>query len=345
MKTKTLTTSEIAAFSSQMALVLNAGISPYEGVAILNEDSQEGSVKDMLTTLEQELSMGTSLYEALEHTHMFDQYYLNMVTIGEQSGRLEDVMQSLSKHYNRIHEQNESLKSALTYPFIMIMMMLVVVLVLITKVLPIFNRVFAQLGTSMTGFSKMVLDFGLMLSSYSYVFILLVCVIIIVGVYLTKSTQGKVKMYQFASKFVLTRELVLKLALSKFSSGMAIALSSGLDLVDSLDMAQKLITHQQLNQNIQQAKQYMNEYDLSTSLVKANVLSGMSAKLIKIGEKTGSMDRVMHDIASRYNQETNERINQLINIIEPTLVAILSVFVGIIMLSIMLPLIGIMANL
>ncbi len=94
-----------------------------------------------------------------------------MIQIGELSGRLEEVMGSLSIHYQRQYENNESIKSAVSYPLIMIVMMFVVILVLITKVLPIFNQVFEQLGTSISGFSKTVLDIGKSFSTYSYIYI------------------------------------------------------------------------------------------------------------------------------------------------------------------------------
>ena len=114
---------------------------------------------------------------------------------------------------------------------------------------------------------------------------------------------------------------------------------------DSFDMAATLIEHQELLKRISIAKEIMLEKDLANSLVEAKVLTGMYARLIKIGGHTGDIDLVMKQIADHYDQETNEKIHHLISIIEPTLVAILSIFVGIILLSVMLPLMGIMSSL
>lgn len=345
MKSKQLTNSEIAAFTSQISLILHAGISTYEGISIMNEDNESEDMKPILDIIFNHLDHGESFYDALAITQAFPNYFLKMVEIGEVSGRLEDVMHNLSIHYQRLHENNESIKSAITYPFIMIIMMLLVVIVLITQVLPIFNQVFQQLGGSLTGFSKMILDLGLSLSTYSYLFIGGLVILIIIFFYFTKNEKGKTSSYQFLTHWYLTKNLSLKLALSKITSGMSIALSSGLDIEQSLEMSKELINHKELKEKLEKVQQDLNEKDLATALVEQQVFSGMYARLIRIGNKTGHMDEIMKKIADQYDQETNERISHLISIIEPTLVAILSIIVGIILLSVMLPLIGIMSSL
>lgn len=152
MQQNLLTNREIAVFTSQVELILHAGISPYEGIMIMNEDQDDEKMKVILTTIEDELSVGKPFYEALETSKVFPDYLLNMVKIGEIAGRLEEVMHSLSIHYQRLYETKQNIKSAIAYPIIMIMMMFVVVIVLMTQVLPIFNQVFIQLGSTMTGF-------------------------------------------------------------------------------------------------------------------------------------------------------------------------------------------------
>jgi Type II secretory pathway, component PulF len=345
MKDKQLTNSELAALTAQMSLILHAGISTYEGISIMNEDSDDKELKPILNMIFEHLDMGESFYESLIQTHAFPDYFLKMIEIGETSGRLEEVMHSLSIHYQRMHDNNENMKSAMTYPLIMIIMMFLVVVVLMTQVLPIFNQVFQQLGGSITGFSKIVLDLGITLSTYSYFFIGLFIIIIAVFLYLIKNKNGQKSIYHFLTHCRLTKNLSLKLALSQFSSGMSIALSSGLDIDQSLEMSKDLITHKELKEKLEKVQQSLDEKDLAAALVDQQIFSGMYARLVKIGSKTGHMDEIMKKIADQYDQETNERITHLISIIEPTLVAVLSVIVGIILLSVMMPLIGIMSSL
>ena len=124
MQQNLLTNREIAVFTSQVELILHAGISPYEGIMIMNEDQDDEKMKVILTTIEDELSVGKPFYEALETPKVFPDYLLNMVKIGEIAGRLEEVMHSLSIHYQRLYETKQNIKSAIAYPIIMIMMML-----------------------------------------------------------------------------------------------------------------------------------------------------------------------------------------------------------------------------
>ncbi|MEG0365266.1 MAG: type II secretion system F family protein [Coprobacillus sp.] len=344
-KNKVLTNSEIASFNQQMAMILHAGISAYEGISIMQEDNQDALLKPILHSIQEELQVGQTFYDALLKADAFPSYMLDMIHIGEVSGKLEDVLASLGNYYERLYDNSENIKNAVSYPFIMIIMMLLVVLILITQVLPIFNRVFEQLGSSITGFSKVVLDVGNVLSSYSYIFIGIFIIGIILYFFFTRNEKGKENFYNFLTRCRLTRDISLKLALSQFTSGMAIALSSGLNIDQSMDMAKQLVSHKDLKNKIDQAQEMLGTTDIASSLCDAKVLTGMYARLIKIGYKTGGMDSILKDIADRYDNETNERITRLISIIEPTLVAVLSIMVGLILLSIMMPLIGIMSSL
>ncbi|MEG0366768.1 MAG: type II secretion system F family protein, partial [Coprobacillus sp.] len=208
-KNKGLTNNEIAVFCNQMAMMLHAGISSFESVSIMLEDSDDQTFKPILTIVLGELQVGQSFYESLLKAHVFPSYLLDMVHIGEVSGRLEEVLNSLGVHYERLYENSENMKSAISYPFIMIIMMLLVVLVLITQVLPIFNRVFEQLGSSITGFSKVVLDIGNTLSSYSFVFIGIFIIGIVLYFFFTRNENGKARFYDFITKFRFTRDISL----------------------------------------------------------------------------------------------------------------------------------------
>lgn len=344
-KNKKLLNNDIAAFCNQMAMILRAGISSYEGVSIMLEDNHDNIMNAILSSIQSELQVGQTFYEALSKTEAFPDYMLDMIHIGEVSGRLEEVLNSLGIHYERLYENNENIKNAISYPFIMIIMMLFVVLILITQVLPIFNRVFEQLGSTITGFSKIVLDIGQFVSSYSYVLIILFVIGILLYFFFTRNIKGKENLYNFLTKCRFTRDISLKLALSQFTSGMAIALSSGLDIDQSIDMSKQLVSHKDLKNRIIQAQEMLSSKDIATCLCEAQVLTGIYARLIKIGYKTGGMDSILKDIADRYDKETDERISRLIGIIEPTLVAVLSIMVGLILLSIMMPLISIMSSL
>ena len=166
---KKLSSEELAAFCAQIASVLKAGISPGEGIAIMLEDTSSLQEQEILTAIQETLNATGVFSIGLEDAKVFPEYMQNMVRLGEQAGRLDEVMDSLAGHYQREADLSAALKSALTYPCIMIGMMVLVVLVLVTRVLPVFQQVYAQLGQTMTGLSKGLLDMGQTINRYSLI--------------------------------------------------------------------------------------------------------------------------------------------------------------------------------
>ncbi len=143
---KPLSNTETAAFCSQMAMILKSGISSVEGISILLEDVDDPDEKNLLTVLNDTLIQTGDFSQSLKSTGAFPDYMVHMVTLGEQAGRLDEVMASLSDYYDKEAALNQTIRSAVTYPLIMILMMLLVILVLVTKIMPIFNQVISSLA-------------------------------------------------------------------------------------------------------------------------------------------------------------------------------------------------------
>lgn len=344
-KQKLLSNRELSQFCDQIAMVLNAGISPMEGVTIMLEDMTSAEGKAILQKILDKCNEGDTFHHSVEASGVFPKYALDMIEIGEQSGKLEDVMHALAFHYNREESISEGIKNAVTYPFLIIAMMLVVILILIIKVLPIFNQVFVQLGTEMTGFSKTLLNFGSTISRYSLIFLILLAVIIFLFFFFTRSSYGKNKFAAFCTRFIATKGFYEKIASGRFASGMALTMSAGLDTDQSLEMVERLVDNHAMEEKIKKCREMMyNGESFSEGLVKAGIFSNMYSRMITIGYRTGSVDKVLEKIADSYEEEVDSRINNLITILEPTLVIILSIVVCMILLSVMVPLMGIMSS-
>ena len=223
-----LTNLEIASFCSEMAMILKSGISSLEGVDLLREDAQTQAEQELLEQIYQSVMREGRLDLAIEETKVFPEYMVRMTQIGEETGTLDEVMESLAAHYDREEAIRRSIRSAVSYPLLMIGMMLVIIIILITQVMPVFNQVFHQLGQEMTGFSKGILMAGNVLSRYAAFFVGLLAVIVCAGVYFTKTESGRRKMYHIGSKFTFSRELKDKMSACRFAGGMSLALKSGL---------------------------------------------------------------------------------------------------------------------
>lgn len=342
---KALSNTELTTFCSQFALILRSGISSLEGLSIMQEDSPKGEGQELLSGMIRTMEETGSLYEALTASEVFPPYLCSMVEIGEQSGRLDDVMASLSEHYRREDEMAKNIKSAVSYPLVMLGMMIVVIFILIVKVLPVFNEVFQQLGTGLGGISGTILSLGNTVSRYALVFVLVAAVIAGLFLYFAFTAKGRRQIRVFARSFLPTRKLMEKIACSRFASGMYLSLSSGLDTDQSLEMVSRLVDHPVIQEKIRHIQALILEgTSFADAVSQTNMFSGIYARMVSIGYKTGAMDDVMKQISVQYDEEIDSRMSDLVAKLEPTLVAILSIIVGLILLSVMLPLMGIMSN-
>lgn len=239
----------------------------------------------------------------------------------------------------------KNIKSAVSYPLVMLGMMIVVIFVLIVKVLPVFNEVFQQLGTGLGGISGTILSLGNTVSRYALVFVLVAAVIAGLFLYFAFTAKGRRQIRVFARSFLPTRKLMEKIACSRFASGMYLSLSSGLDTDQSLEMVSRLVDHPVIQEKIRNIQALILEgTSFADAVSQTNMFSGIYARMVSIGYKTGAMDDVMKQISAQYDEEIDSRMSDLVAKLEPTLVAILSIIVGLILLSVMLPLMGIMSN-
>ena len=343
---KQLSNTELSSFCNQMALILKSGISSIEGISIMLEESQSNSEKVILQKIYDTLLETGSLFKALETSAVFPSYLLHMVEIGEQAGRLDDVMKSLSLHYEREENISRSIRSAVTYPLVMICMMTAVILILITKVMPIFNQVFAQLGQEMTGFSRGLLSIGAAVNKYSTILIAVLIVLIGLGIYFGKTKHGRKIFASFSKHIPALRRLYEKTSSCRFADCMALTLSSGLNPDYCTELAENLIEDEEFRKKIASCRQMMSEgSEFSTALTQVGIFSGIYGRMTNLAARTGALDTVMGEIAEKYEEEIDNRLTSIISILEPTLVIILSVIVGIILFSVMLPLMGIMSSL
>lgn len=337
---------ELSAFCGQLGLILGSGISSMEGISIMLEDSSSPEEQAVLQALLSDLQETGSLSHALRSSGLFPDYLLSMAEIGEETGTLDEVLNALSLHYEREELMSRNIRSALTYPLIMSCMMVAVIIILLTRVMPIFNQVFRQLGTEMTGFSRMLMQAGNALNRYSIVFIVILLLVIAAAFFGTRTKQGRAFFHKLGGRLPHIRALYRQIAACRFASGMAIALKSGLTQDQSLTLAGRLVEDPDFARGVSACKSALEEGgDLAEAIHENQLFSGVYSRMISIGARTGGLDRVMERIADLSQEEIDNRVSRTLAILEPTLVITLSLIVGVILLSVMLPLMGIMSSL
>lgn len=349
-KKKFLSNGELSVFCEQMSMILKSGLTPAAGIELLLEDADNSGAREILKIILEKCNEGESFHDAIKAPGVFPLYAVNMIHIGNIAGTLDETFDALAYHYSREENIYESIKSAVTYPFLMICMMLVVIAVLIVKVLPIFRQVFQMLGTDLNSISLGLLSLGDTIRNYSYIFILLLFVGIVLFFYITRSGRGRRKAYTFLSRFFVTSGFFAKLSAARFASGMATTLRAGLDTTESMELVYPLIQDGKIKDKIKQCQKLVEgdgesiPMSFTNAVVETGIFSNLNAKLLSIGTATGSPEKVLKKIAENYDNEIDKELNRIISILEPSLVIILSIIVSLILLSVMLPLIGIMAS-
>ena len=289
---KAFSSIELASFCGQVALILKSGISALEGLNIMLEDTFSPEEEPVLMALIENMQETGSLYLALEETKLFPSYMIHMVQIGEETGTLDEVMASLQTHYEREDAVSRSIRSAVTYPMLMTGMMVAVIIVLLVKVMPIFNQVFVQIGSEMTGFSRVLMNMGTAINRYSIVFTALLILAAALILYGTRTRSGRNMCRGLGYKFGFSKAVYEELASCRFASGMALTLSSGLNPERSMELVNALNDDPFFRKKLNACQQQMNEgKDLTDALFASGIFTGMYARMASIGAKTGSMDQ------------------------------------------------------
>ena len=340
-----LTMSEKYMFCNQMAMILESGFSLNQGVTMVYEEMDDKNIKGVLQEVAKYLDEQVSFSEAIDLTKAFDDYMVNLVKVGETSGNLDDVMQSLSDYYARIDDITNKLKQALTYPIILIIMMVVVVGIIVFKVLPIFKDVLNGLGSDLSSYANSFMEFGQIFSLICFA-VLLVLVIVIIAGYLYQRVTHVNVLSNVVQKSFLTRKLSRALNKAQITYALSLFISSGYDLQEAMKFVPKLVDDKQLRANLEKCNEDLINGDSFVEVIKKyQIYQGMQLNMIQVGFKTGQVDIIMKQLSNSFQEEVSRAIDQFLNIIEPTIVTLLSLVVGIVLMSVMLPLISIMSSL
>lgn len=334
----------LSSLCMELSLILKAGIRIGDGFDMLAADESDRFAKSVLKSVKKELDNGGSVRIAMAATNAFPAYMTDMVEIGEKTGRLEGVFSALSQYYDVRERISKSVKNAVLYPAVLLFMLLAVGTVLITWVLPIFGDVYTRLGGRMSGLAGALMSLGRGLYDYRVAAFLIVAGIGLGALIVSRIPAAARAIRGFAAGCILGSSAEKAIGRAGFASAMALAVSSGLDTSEAIRLAGKLISDKALSRKISACGYSVKKgRPFGEALAQAGIFTPLQARMVTIGFRTGSADTVMAEIARRCEEEAAERIESALSRIEPTLVIIMSVFVGAILISVMLPLMTIMS--
>lgn len=342
---KKLTSEELYAFSDEMGMMISSGVSSIQAITMMLDESEGGEEKELLTEMEQVVAESGSLSKAIDQSGVFPDYFVEMAKMGETTGKMDTVLKNLAAHYSREMAISSAIRSAVTYPLMMVAMMLVIIIVLVTEIMPVFNRVFKQLGGTMDGLSAGFLSVGTFMKSNWVILLIILLALVAYMIVANKTNWGKSRRLNMLYKSRRFKSIHSKIATSRFASAMAMTLSSGMDVMQALDVSGRIVDAPDFEAKVEKCKDsFAESMDIGKAFSLSGIFGGLYGKMAILGAKTGNMETVLEKVASTYQEEADEEINDLIAVVEPTLVIILSIIVGIILLSVMLPLLNIMSG-
>lgn len=340
MKKRRFSAEYTAFLCTELKLTVRSGISLEEAFAVMADEEPDKAAAQTLKTIAERLAEGGELQEVLIQAECFPKHVTDMIGMGYSTGYMEEVLDQLAKYYDREARLKESIRNAAAYPAVLLVMMLFVIGVLVLKVLPMFKSVFDQLGGSMSGAASWLMNAGIFVGEHA-VWAAALAVIAAAGFAaftVKKHREGCLTVF-------MTRRMQKNAGSAGFAAVMSMAVSSGFSIEEAAEMASKMEFDAATSAAIADIKSSLEEgKTFSETVADAGIFPNMYNRMISLADRSGDLDTVLWEISERMDRTMNDELESLISKIEPALVITLSALTGVILISVMLPLMDIMSG-
>ncbi len=339
---KTITNGELSSLTMELSMLLHAGIGVGDALSML---SGEDGYRDLLDGMARRADEGEPLSQCLREGGRIPAYVCGLVEVGEETGRTEEALSALSRYYERRARQDRQVRGALLYPAVMLVLMLLVIAVLLVRVLPIFDDVYASLGGRLTGVAGGLLALGRGLdAAMPVLWVVLALAVVFFGAFAgVESFRDRVLALWRRGRG--DRGVSRRMNNARLAQAMAMGMASGLPLERSMELAASLM------EDVPPARARCEDCrarleggaSLSAAMGESGLLPAGACRLLEIGQRGGTADAAMDKIARDLSEDGEAALEELVSRVEPSLVLVCSVLVGVILLSVMLPLMHIMS--
>ncbi|MGM8216315.1 type II secretion system F family protein [Bacillaceae bacterium W0354] len=336
---KPVKTRELVLFLEQFHALLNAGLTIIDSLKILQEQTSNKVFKEALTYIEIDMKQGNSYTDALKkHPHIFPPLAVNIIHSGEASGALDEALKDLSVYYKKHDQTRKKITSTLSYPIVVFIVAIAVVTFMMLVVVPQFVDMFAQFGADLPAITKFVVSFSHFLTKW-WLLILLIFILLIIGIiYLIKNEKTREKVDYYLLKTPGFGTIVLKSNIANITRTLSSLLKNGVSILNSLDLVQDTINNREIKKTIEAAKQSLKQGgSLAQPFRDHWAYPYLVTQMITVGEKTGSLEEMLDQVATIYEEDVESVSDQLKALLEPVTIIFLSLIVGTIILSIVVP--------
>jgi type IV pilus assembly protein PilC len=339
---------DLSVFCRQFSTMIDAGVSLVRCLAVLEDQTPNVRLKQIILDIRGEVESGQPLSRAMgKYPRVFDNLFIGLVRAGEVGGVLEETMQRLSGFLEKDVELRRKVKSAMTYPVIVIVVALSIVIGLVTFILPKFMQLFKDLGVKeFPAMTQMLMDFSNFLTSRWYIMMAILVVFYFAFKMFTRTKLGRRLYDLFKLKAPVFGKLNHRICLARFSRTLGTLLVSGVPILQAMETVAGTVANEIIGDAILEARTRIREGDpIGGPLQKSKMFPPMVVQMVSIGEESGSLDQMLGKVADFYEAEVDAALQSLTAAIEPVMIVFLGGAVGFIVISMFLPLIAVIQNL
>lgn len=331
---------DIALFTRQMATMMKAGVPLLQAFDIIGEGFDNPNMRKLVDDLKQEVAAGNSFAAALrKQPKYFDDLYCNLVDSGEQAGALETLLDRVATYKEKTEAMRAKIKKAMTYPIAVVVVAVIVTSILLIKVVPAFKSVFDGFGAELPAFTQMVVTMSEGLQKWWFVFVL---ILFGTSFAIKEIHQRSAKFRNWKDRTLLKAPIIgnilYKSAIARYARTLATTFAAGVPLVDSLESVAGAVGNVVFRDAVYKIKVDVSSgSQLNFAMRTTGVFPSMAIQMTAIGEESGALDVMLDKVASYYEAEVDNMVDNLATLMEPMIMAVLGVLVGGLIIAMYLP--------
>lgn len=332
---------EVAVATRQLATMIDSGLSVVRSLMILAGQVENKELARVLGEVRLEVERGSSLSAACaKHPKVFSTLFITMVQAGEAGGHLDAVLLDLASTMEKQAELRRKVRSAMTYPAIVLSVMTLIFLALLIFIVPVFQKLFASLNAKLPTPTLIVIDISkIILSPWSIVILMMLVGGVIALRRWIRTEDGRRKWDRFKLRPPIFGQLMHKVALARFSHTLGSLVQAGVPILESLDIVSETAGNRIVGDAILQAKAGVREgRSLADTLAEQEeIIPPLVTQMVEVGEQTGALDAMLHKVGQFYDGEVENTVNNLTSMLEPVLTVVMGAGVGVMVVSMYLP--------
>jgi len=336
----------ISRFTRQFSTMIGAGLPMVQCLEILSQQMESAELRRVIGDIKESVQAGTTLSEALaRHKKVFDDLYVNMVDAGEIGGALDVILTRLATYREKADALVRKVKGALIYPAVVMTVAIGVTFIMLTYIVPVFAKMFSGLGAELPAPTQFILSLSAFLRSNILTGVVLLILLIIAYKFYSKTDKGRLNIDRLKLRIPLIGDLIRKSAISRFSRTLGTLISSGVPILEALDITARTSGNRVIHDAIKRSVLSIAEGETITEPLKqCGVFPPMVTQMISVGEKTGGLDEMLSKIADFYDDEVDAAVAALTSVIEPIIIVFMGVVIGGILIAMYLPMFDIIGK-